>query len=223
MFKLWIVEDDEGILATLTAHLRACGYEVDAASDFQDILPAFTAFRPDLVLLDIILPAYDGFYWCGRIRTVSNVPILFMSSRDSDMDVIVSSHMGGDDYLVKPFSLELLTAKVAGLLRRSYAYRSEDPHTVSHKGLLFSPDAARVAGPGGEQELTRTEARILSLLLASRGAPVSRERLLRALWQDASFVDDNTLTVNVTRLRKKLAAIGLTDYIETRRGEGYRV
>ena len=223
MFKIWIVEDDESIRRVLSTHLQACGYETAAVTDFQDIMPAFTGFQPDLVLLDVILPAYDGFYWCGRIRTVSSVPILFMSSKDSDMDVIISSNMGGDDYLVKPFSLDLLTAKIAGLLRRTYAYQNEAARPVLHKGLLFSPESAKISGPAGEEELTKNEVRILSLLLGGRGAPVSRERLLRELWRDAGFVDDNTLTVNVTRIRKKLSCVGLPDYIETRKNEGYLV
>lgn len=223
MFKIWIVEDDGSIAEVLSDHLQRCGYAVRTASNFQDIMPEFAAFEPDLVLLDIILPAYDGFYWCGRIRTVSSVPVLFMSSRDSDMDVIVSSNMGGDDYLVKPFSLALLTAKVSGLLRRAYAYRAGPAQPVSHKGLLFSAEAAKIGGPDGEAELTKNEVRILSVLLEGRGATVSRERLERALWQDAAFVDDNTLTVNIARIRKKLFAIGLPDYIETRKNEGYLI
>ena len=221
MFKVFLIEDDETIARLIANRLAQIGYDVCAAKDFADIMPEFLAFSPDLVLLDIILPRFDGFYWCGRIRTVSQAPVLFISSKDSEMDIIIATNMGGDDYLVKPFSLHLLEAKIAGLLRRAYSYGVNDAQVISHKGLVFHIDGGRAQTPDGTAELTRNEAQILLMLLRSRGSIVSREKLMRALWKESRFVDDNTLTVNITRIRKKLADIGLSDYIETRKNEGY--
>lgn len=184
-------------------------------------MPEFEEYKPDLVLLDILLPCYDGYYWCGQIRMVSKVPVIFISSKGEDMDIIIATNMGGDDYVVKPFSIDVLMAKVNGLLRRTYAYDNCEMNIISHDKLVFNYGSGMISANGHSVELTKNEAQILALLLKNRGNIVSRERIIRSLWKEASFVDDNTLTVNITRIKKKLLGIGLENCIETKKGLGY--
>lgn len=221
MFKIFIVEDDEKIAEIISENLSKVGYECMAVTQFSDIMPVFMEFKPDLVLLDIILPFYDGYYWCGKIRMVSKVPIIFISSKSEDMDIIIATNMGGDDYIVKPFSMSILQAKVGGLLRRTYSYDNSEMDIISHKGLIFNIGSGVISANGSSVELTKNETQILDLLLKNRGNTVSRERIMRHLWNEESFIDDNTLTVNMTRLRKKLNSLGLENYIETKKNLGY--
>ena len=219
-YKILIVEDDPTIAALLREHLSRWGYDAAIAQDFQHVMDIFRQYQPQLVLLDISLPFYDGYYWCGEIRRKSNVPVLFLSSRGENMDIVMAMSMGGDDYVQKPFSMEVLLAKISALLRRAYRYPAAPP-ALAARGAELDPQGAALRYGGMQIELTRNEYRILGTLLQSKNAVVSREELMRALWDDDSFVDDNTLTVNINRLRKKLEDFGLSDFIQTRKGMGY--
>ncbi|HHT36643.1 MAG: response regulator transcription factor [Candidatus Wallacebacter cryptica] len=221
MYKIMIVEDDQTIAEIIDEKLSSWGYQTYRAENYQNILGEFTQSAPHLVLLDINLPFYDGFYWCSRIRELSNVPIIIISSRDSDSDKIRGIVQGGDDYLEKPFSMELLIAKVQAALRRAYAYQDQSLNVLQYRDLILDPERQVVFVGDHEIELTPNESKILAVLIRNQEKTVSRAYLMKALWDDQSFVDDNTLTVNVNRLRKKLAEAGLDHYIKTVKGEGY--
>lgn len=223
MYKILIIEDDKTISSILQEHLIKWGHGVLVATDFSDILLDFVAFDPHLILLDINLPYYDGFYWCGKIRELSNVPIMFLSSRDGDGDKIRAITQGGDDYIEKPFSMDLLTAKISAILRRAYSSADQNLNILQYRDLIVNLERLQAFYNEAEAELTRNECKILSLLIRNHGNIVTRSRLMQALWDDESFVDDNTLTVNVNRLRKRLEEIGLEGYIKTIKGEGYRL
>lgn len=223
MFKVFIVEDDNKIADIIMERLTKSGYECRKAEKFNDIMDEFNDFKPNIVLLDIMLPFYDGYYWCGKIRMVSNVPIMFISSKSENMDIIVAANMGGDDFVTKPFSIDVLEAKITSLLRRTYSYDSSSINVISHKGLMMNVGDGSVSADGGHIELTKNEAKILAILLKNHGNVVSRERIMRSLWKDENFIDDNTLTVNINRLRKKLSEIGADNYIETKKNQGYIV
>ena len=223
MYRILIVEDDPKIRSLVARELAKWGFEVQAVEAFDAVLEEFQRARPHLVLMDVNLPSRDGFYWCGKIREVSTAPVLFLSSRDSSMDVVMAVSQGGDDYITKPFSMDVLVAKVNALLRRAYAYREGAPDTLERGGAVLDLSAGTLTFGGAAAELTRNEQRILGMLLRADGAIVSRERLMRELWQDEAFIDDNTLTVNVNRLRKKLGDLGLHDYIRTAKNQGYQV
>ena len=223
MYRILIVEDDPKIRALVARELSKWGFEVRAVAAFDAVLEEFQQTRPHLVLMDVNLPSRDGFYWCGRIREVSKAPVLFLSSRDSTMDIVMAVSQGGDDYITKPFAMEVLVAKVNALLRRAYAYQEGARDTLERGGAVLDLSAGTLRHGDGQVELTRNEQRILGLLLRADGAIVSRDRLMRELWQDEAFIDDNTLTVNVNRLRKKLADLGLQDYIHTAKNQGYVV
>lgn len=223
MYKILLVEDDAKIREIIRRELEKWDITVTAAGDFSDILGLFLEEKPHLVILDVNLPSRDGFYWCGRIREASSTPVFFISCRDTAMDVVMAVSRGGDDYIAKPFSLEVLTAKVTALLRRAYDYRDDRAETVVRGGAcLRLADNTLVSGERAV-ELTRNEFRILRLLMQNGGAIVSRERIIRELWDDESFIDDNTLTVNVNRLRRRLAEAGLQDFIRTVKNQGYIV
>ena len=223
MYKILIVEDDHTISSIIEEKLDKWGYKTSRVAEFNDILSNYTSFEPHLILLDINLPYYDGFYWCGKIRQLSNVPIVFISSRDTDGDKIRAITQGGDDYIEKPFSLDLLIAKVQAILRRTYSYSDQTLNILQHKDLILDIEHLKVFYGEKEIELTRNESRILSMLIRNHDKIVNRTRLMKALWDDESFVDDNTLTVNVNRLRRKLETIGLEGYVKTIKGEGYRL
>lgn len=223
MYKIMLVEDDQTIAEIIKATLEKWGYQVFRTEDFQEVLGDFARFQPHLVLMDINLPYYDGYYWCGKIRQQGNIPILFISSRDTDGDKIRAIAQGGDDYIEKPFSMDLLVAKVQAALRRAYSYSDQSLDLLQHRQMILNVPQLKVYSGDGEVELTRNECRILSILLRDPGKTITRTRLMKALWDDESFVDDNTLTVNVNRLRRRLEAIGLEDYIQTIKGEGYRL
>jgi len=223
LYKIMIIEDDQRISSILEEHLKKWGYEVLSITDFSDIMPDYTTFEPHLVLMDINLPYYDGFYWCVKIRELSNVPLIFLSSRDSDSDKIRAITQGGDDYIEKPFSIDLLTAKLSAILRRAYSSADQTLNTLQYHDLIVNVERLQVFFKDAEAELTRNECRILTLLMRNHGNLVTRGRMMQSLWEDESFVDDNTLTVNVNRLRRKLEEIGLEGYIKTIKGEGYRL
>ena len=222
MHRIFIVEDDAVIADVVERHLSGWGYQVRQCRDFEHVLEAFAAFDPQLVILDISLPFFNGYHWCRSIRQVSKVPILFLSSASDNMNIVMAVQMGGDDFVAKPFDLSVLTAKVQALLRRTYDFGPAAPLLECGGAVLNLSDASLTVGQT-RVELTRNEFRILRLLLEHRGEIVSREAIMTCLWASDSFVDDNTLAVNINRLRKKLAAAGLGDFIRTRKGAGYQV
>lgn len=223
MYKILIVEDDTTISSIIKDKMNQWGYEASTISDFNNVLSEYTAFEPHLVLMDINLPYYDGFYWCSKIRQVSNVPIIYISSRDTEGDKIRAITQGGDDYIEKPFSLDLLIVKVQATLRRAYSYSDQTLNVLQYKEIMLNIEDARVFFKEKDLNLTHNECKILSLLIRNPNKIITRSRLIKALWDDESFVDDNTLTVNVNRLRKKLNELGLIDCIETVKGEGYKL
>ena len=219
MIRILIVEDDEIIANEVAKSLRSWGFDAVIARAFDRIDEEFTQANAQLVIMDISLPYYNGYYWCERIRRSSKVPIMFLSSRADTADVVMAVNMGGDDYLAKPVAAELLIAKVQAMLRRAYDY--ETTTGLRFLGAEFDAATSCLLVNGVKQELTKNESRILLALLEKRGAIVSREELMLKLWDSDEFVDDNTLSVNVTRLRKTLAEAGLGDCVKTRKGQGY--
>jgi len=221
MFKILIVEDDVKIREIILDNIHKWGYEGWIVEDFSRITESFVEYNPHLVLMDINLPAFDGFYWCGKIREISKVPIIFISSRNSNMDIIMAVNMGGDDFVQKPFSLEVLLAKINALLRRTYSYVDVESSALEYNGVVLNLKDSSVLYQQQKLELTKNEFRILYILMKNSGKVVSRDEIMRKLWEDESFVDDNTLTVNINRLRKSLTDMGLEDFIKTKRGQGY--
>lgn len=222
MHRIFIVEDDAVIADVVERHLSGWGYQVRQCRDFEHVLEAFAAFDPQLVILDISLPFFNGYHWCRSIRQLSKVPILFLSSASDNMNIVMAVQMGGDDFVAKPFDLSVLTAKVQALLRRTYDFGPAAPLLECGGAVLNLSDASLTVGQA-RVELTKNEFRILRLLMEHRGEIVSREAIMTCLWASDSFVDDNTLAVNINRLRKKLAGAGLADFIRTRKGAGYQV
>ncbi len=222
MYRILIVEDDEGIAAGLCRELALWGYTPRAVRDFRSVMEEFTDFDPQLVLMDIGLPFFNGYYWCGEIRKVSRVPILFLSSASDKMNIVMAVNMGGDDFVAKPFDKEVLTAKVQALLRRSYDFAPPAP-TLSHRDATLDTGDNSLFYQGEKIALTKNEYRILYTLMTAKGKVVSREKLMVSLWETDSFVDENTLSVNIGRLRKKLEGAGLPDFIATRVGVGYQL
>lgn len=222
MYRILIVEDDPVIEGQVGSHLTKWGYEVKSVTDFSDVLSDVVGFEPHLVLLDIGLPFYNGFYWCGEIRKISKVPILFLSSASDNMNIIMAVNMGGDDFVAKPFDLEVLAAKIQAVLRRAYAFQ-ESSSFLEYGGVILNVTDMSFLYKGEKWELSKNEFRILQILFEKAGNPVTREEIMRRLWDDECFVDDNTLTVNVNRLRKVLEGAGLTDFIATKKGVGYQL
>lgn len=219
--KLMIVEDELTIRDLLGETIEKWGHSIVKVETFDDILQVFIQESPHLVLLDINLPTFDGYYWCNKIRDVSKVPIIFISSRTSPMDIIMAMNMGGDDFIQKPFDTDVLSAKINALLRRTYSYLDTHQSVLEHDGVVLNLDDWDVLYNMNKISLTKTEFTILKMLIQHKGAIVSRHKLMRSLWKDESFVDDNTLTVNINRLRKKLMELGKEDFITTKKGEGY--
>lgn len=219
--KLMIVEDEVMIRNLLGETIEKWGHTIIKIERFDDILQVFISESPHLVLLDINLPTFDGYYWCNKIREVSKVPIIFISSRTSPMDMIMAMNMGGDDFIQKPFDTDVLSAKINALLRRTYSYLDLQQSILEHDGVVLNLDDWEVSYDTYKTSLTKTEFTILKMLIQQKGAIVSRHKLMRSLWKDENFVDDNTLTVNVNRLRKKLMELGKDDFITTKKGEGY--
>ena len=222
MYKILIVEDDKTIANAVKKHVETWGYQAYATQNFQNVMEDFAREHPQLVILDITLPFYNGYHWCSEIRKVSKVPILFLSSAADNMNIIMAMQMGGDDFVAKPFDLTVLTAKIQALLRRSYDFAGQT-RIMEHCGVILNLADATLLYEGETLELSKNEYRIILTLLERTGSVVSRETLMEKLWATDSFVEENTLTVNVARLRKRLAGIGLSDFIETRKGLGYMI
>ena len=222
MFKILIVEDDRGIAEGIQSLLEQWGMEARQVQDFRNITGEFETYQPHLILLDIKLPSYDGYYWCGQLRQRTAAPIIFISSAADNMNIVMAMNMGGDDFIAKPFDLDVLTAKVQALLRRTYDFAPAEP-VLSHRGAVLQTGGQSLLVNGEKLPLSKNEYRILWTLLKEKGKIVSRERLMEALWQTDSFVDENTLSVNMARLRKKLDGAGLAGFIATRVGAGYLV
>lgn len=222
MYKILVVEDDESIASSLQKVLTLWGYDVHVATQFKDVFSEFVSLNPQLVLLDIGLPFFNGYHWCSEIRKVSNVPIMFLSSMSDNMNIVMAMNMGGDDFICKPCDASVIVAKVQALLRRSYSF-SGQLNLIQHDGIIFNLSDATLEYEGEVIELTKNEFKMLQLLLENAGKIVSREALMIRLWESDSFIDDNTLTVNMTRLRKRLAEIGLSDFVKTKKGLGYLV
>lgn len=220
MHKILLVEDDEVIRQQVKKMLEQWGYEVVLVEDFMEVLTSFVKEEPHLVLMDIGLPLFNGYHWCQEIRKVSKVPIMFLSSRDQAMDIVMAINMGGDDFVTKPFDQNVLLAKIQGLLRRSYEF-GKDQSLLEYRSVILNLKAMDLVYQGEVVSLTKNEFQILQVLFERAGNIVSREDLMKELWNSDFFIDDNTLSVNVARLRKKLEAVGLKDFIETKKGVGY--
>ena len=222
MYRILIVEDDEIIARSLKKHLESWDYDVVCVEDFSDVMKEFVGAAPQLVLMDIKLPFYNGYHWCSRIREVSKVPVIFVSSVSDNMNIVMAMNMGGDDFIPKPFDLEVLTAKIQALLRRSYDFAGSSS-MLEHKGAVLKLLDASLIWNGQQIELTKNELKILQTLMEHKEKIVSREELMEKLWESDAYVDENTLSVNVNRLRKKLSSVGLDDFILTKKGIGYRI
>lgn len=220
--KLLIVEDDPVISELLKQNLEKWGYEVECPTTFDDVAGVALRGQPQLILLDIMLPGFNGFYWCEQIRKFSKVPIIFLSSAGDNMNIVMAMNMGGDDFIPKPFDINVLLAKISALIRRTYSYHGQTNVLENNGTVLNLGDATLVLGES-KIDLTRNEVRILQILMENKGTIVGRDAIMERLWQSDEFIDDNTLTVNVTRLRKKIEEIGLTDFIKTKKGIGYYV
>lgn len=222
MFKILVVEDDKIIAEQIQKHLQAWQYKVVLVQDFSDVRGIFIKEDVDLVLMDIGLPFFNGYHWCSEIRKISTVPIMFISSTDDNMNIVMAMQMGGDDFISKPFDLNVLVAKVQAILRRSYAFQGSS-HLISHGGVVLNLSECALTFGDVKLELTKNELKIMQVLLERHSEVVSRSELMNHLWESDSFIDDNTLTVNVARLRKKLEDIGLQNFITTKKGLGYMV
>lgn len=222
MYRILIVEDDDIIARTVKKHLESWDYEVCCVEDFSNVIHDFADFEPQLVLMDIKLPVHNGYYWCGEIRKISKVPIVFISSASDNMNIVMAVNMGGDDFIAKPFDINVLTAKVQAMLRRSYDFQGQT-HIIEHNGVILNLNEATLAYQNEKLELTKNEHRVLQILMENKGKVVSRNTLMERLWENDSYVDENTLSVNINRLRKKLESIGLTGFILTKKGIGYRI
>ena len=217
--KIFIIEDEEKIRLELSTFLNRYGYETSYSTDFENIVDISLKEEPDIILLDINLPYYDGYYICREIRRKSNVPIIVVTSRNSEVDELMSMNLGEDDFITKPYNTQILLARIASIIRRTY--QNLDSEVFEFKGLKYNMSTSEMTFDNKKCELTKNESKILFTLMKNKERIVSRNDLMKALWQDDEFVDDNTLTVNINRLRKKLEEIGAVDYIQTRRGQGY--
>ncbi|CAH1207212.1 MULTISPECIES: response regulator transcription factor [Paenibacillus] len=221
MFKIMFIEDDESLFTEIRDRLGQWSYDVHGVNDFDKVLQQFIAIQPQLVIIDIQLPRFDGFHWCRMIRSHSKVPIIFLSSRDHPTDMVMSMQMGADDYVQKPFHFDVLIAKIQATLRRVYNYNAEQAELRAWRGATVEYVKNELACNGHTVQLTKNEMFILKQLVERKNRIVTREELIRSLWDHEHFVSDNTLTVNVNRLRKKLEPLGLDAYIETKVGQGY--
>ena len=222
MYKILIIEDDNIIAERLTEELSRWGYDTRTVGDFGNILKCFAKFSPDMVLLDISLPFYDGYYWCRSIREVSGVPIIFMSGAGDNMNIVMAMNMGADDFIVKPFNMDVMVAKVQALIRRTYEFSPAlNSAVIEHDGILLNMTDASLSFEGRKIGLTKNEYMILEILMRNKGRIISREDIMTKLWEDETFIDENTLTVNMSRLRRKLADENISDLIKTKKGMGY--
>ena len=222
MYKIFLVEDDETIAKMVKNHLEKWDYEVRIAQKFDRIMAEFADYEPQLVLMDIGLPFYNGYHWCTQIRKVSNVPVVFLSSAADNMNIVMAVTMGADDFIAKPFDMQVLTVKIYAILRRSYDFAGNSS-VLEHKGAMLNISEAELSYEGESLELTKNELKILQTLFENKASIVTRDTLMTKLWESDTYVDENTLSVNVNRLRKKLASIGLSDFIITKKGIGYKL
>jgi DNA-binding response OmpR family regulator len=222
MYKILIVEDDKVIGNAIGDHIKTWGYQVSMVSDFKNVIADFVELSPHLVLMDISLPFFNGYHWCSEIRKVSKVPIIFISSAADNMNVVMAVNMGGDDFIAKPFDLEILTVKVQAMLRRTYDFGGKND-LLQHKGAVLNLSDTSLHYDEKKLELPRNDYIILKTLMEHKEQTVSRDTLMTRLWEGDHYVDENTLTVNITRLRRKLSDIGLEDFITTKKGIGYMV
>jgi DNA-binding response OmpR family regulator len=222
MYHILIIEDDLSIAKSLDQVLKSWGYEATYITDFKQIIETFTMLQPHLILMDISLPFFNGYHWCTEIRNLSNVPIIFISSASENLNIVMAMNMGGDDFISKPFDLGVMVAKIQALLRRTYAFTGQR-QILEHHGVLLNLNDASLTYETQRIELTKNDFKILQLLLENSGKVLSRSDIMTHLWESDQFIDDNTLTVNVTRLRKKIEEIGLVDFIHTKKGIGYYI
>ena len=222
MYRLFVIEDDEGIASAICEQAAMWDMETRTVRNFRNVAAEVADFSPHIILLDIKLPCFNGFHWCAEIRKFSRVPIIFISSESDNMNAIMAMNMGGDDFIAKPFDQNVLMAKIQALLRRTYDFAASVP-VLEHRGVILDMGENSVLYEGKRIELTKNEYRILLTLMQNKGCVTSREKLMEALWQTDCFVDENTLSVNVGRLRKKLESEGLADFITTKFGEGYLI
>lgn len=222
MYKIFLVEDDETIAKMVKNHLEKWDYEVRIAQKFDRIMAEFADYEPQLVLMDIGLPFYNGYHWCTQIRKVSNVPVVFLSSAADNMNIVMAVTMGADDFIAKPFDMQVLTVKIQAILRRSYDFAGNSS-VLEHKGAMLNISEAELSYEGESLELTKNELKILQTLFENKASIVTRDTLMTKLWESDTYVDENTLSVNVNRLRKKLASIGLSNFIITKKGIGYKL
>lgn len=222
MYRLMIIEDDRGIAEAIEEQARMWELDTRIAQNFRNIVAEFAEYEPHMILLDISLPFFNGYHWCSEIRKVSKVPIIFISSAADNMNIVMAMNMGADDFIAKPFSQDVLMAKVQAMLRRTYDFGSSVP-ILEHRGAMLNTGEGTLTYKEEKIPLTKNEYRILLTLMENKGKVVSRERLMERLWETDSFVDENTLTVNVNRLRKKLNAVGLSEFISTKFSVGYLI
>lgn len=220
MYKILIIEDDMAMAQAIEKEMKAWGNDARYVTDFQNVLLEFAQYGPHLVLLDITLPFYNGYHWCSEIRKVSSVPVIFISSAADNMNIIMAMNMGGDDFIAKPFALSVLTAKIQAILRRTYDMAGKVP-VLEHKGAILNLYDTELTYNGEKVNLTKNEFRILQTLMENKGRLVSRDTLMTRLWETDNYIEENTLTVNIARLRKKLEKAGMTDFIRTKVGGGY--
>ncbi|MEG2289864.1 MAG: response regulator transcription factor [Clostridium sp.] len=222
MYKILIVEDDMIIAKGLENFLCQWNYEVGCITDFKDVKKGFIEFNPQLVLLDISLPFFNGYHWCNEIRKISKVPIIFISSMSDNMNIVMAMNMGGDDFIAKPFDLNVIVAKVQALMRRTYSFGGQ-MNVIEHRGIVLNLNDTTIEYKDVKIELTKNEFKIIQVLFENIGRVVSRDTIMEKLWESDSYIDDNTLTVNVTRLRKRLSDISIIDLVKTKKGIGYMV
>lgn len=222
MYKIYIVEDNTAIASSLQTQLQNWQMDTKCVDNFQNIIKEFVDYAPQLVLLDIGLPFFNGFHWCTEIRKLSPVPVIFLSSVSDNMNIVMAMNMGADDFIAKPFDIQVLIAKIQALLRRTYDFSCAG-NLLQHKGAVLNTDDATLIYNNEKVELTKNEYRIMQVLMLNKGKTVKRDTLMTKLWEDDSFVDENTLSVNITRIRKKLESIGLNNFITTKKGIGYLV
>lgn len=220
MYKIFIVEDDNALAAAMKKHIQSWSYDVRCIRNFQNIIPEFIEYDPHIVLLDIMLPFFNGYHWCTELRKISNIPIVFISSASDNMNILMAMNMGGDDFIAKPVDPNVMIAKVQAILRRTYDMSDKIP-VIEHKGAVLNLNDTTLLYQNKKIELTKNEFRILQTLLENKGKAVSRDTLMTKLWQMDCYVEENTLTVNIARLRKKLDSSGLHDFIKTKVGIGY--
>ena len=222
MYRIFIVEDDSTMAAVMKKQIESWGHSVHVATQFSDILSEFTAYDPHMVLMDVMLPFFNGYHWCSEIRRVSKLPIMFLSSASDNMNIVMAMNMGADDFISKPFDLDVLTVKIQALIRRSYDF-SVGSSVISHRDAILNLTDATLNYKDEQIELTKNELKILQTLMENKEKIVSRDDLMAKIWESDDYIDENTLSVNVNRLRKKLKEIGLDDFIMTKKGLGYKL